>query len=84
MDPTIHVQEMHVAHRKELSHRRANQDDISNHPSLSVSYIKKRLLPGPHRLLPIQVSFLNFSLLLSIEDCFDLISALSNKRYPIT
>jgi hypothetical protein len=60
MDPTIHVQEMHVDHRKELSHPRAKQHGISDHPSLSVSYIKKSLLPGHHQSFPIQVSFLNF------------------------
>jgi hypothetical protein len=60
MDPTIHLQEMHVDHRKELPHPRAKQHGIANHPSLSVSYIEKRLLPGHHRSVPIQVSFLNF------------------------
>jgi hypothetical protein len=83
MEATVHVQKMRIDHRRKLSHPRAKKYGISLHPSLSISHIRKRSLSRHHQSLPIQVSFLSFFFLFSIEDCFDLMSALRGKRRPI-
>ncbi len=57
MDSAVDVQEMHVDHRRKLSHPTTRKHRFSHHPSLSVSQIKKSSLARHYQSPPIHVSF---------------------------